>query len=157
MRYLLLTMTLALALTASYAGNSVNTEDHPQGTALIEDFAMDKAALKAEQKLDKKLLKAEKKAFKSEKRIAWASRILNKKMAKTSDKKTLGGFGDPTDRWVWYAIIAGGAAILFWILAAAIRGPYYTGFGFSGFLYALGGICFVAGVAALVYWFILRS
>jgi hypothetical protein len=157
MRYVFLSLTFALVCSFGYASNTVNTEDSPSGAVGMSDFMMDKAALKAEQKMDKRLLKAEKKAFKAEKRLAWAARVMNNKAAKTTNKSKLGGFSDPTDRWVWYAIIAGGAAILFWIIAAAIRGPFYSGFGFSGFLYALGGICFVAGVAAIVYWLILKN
>jgi hypothetical protein len=157
MRYVLLSLALALACTVGYAETTLNTEDNRTGSVGMSDLMMDKAALKAEQKMDKLLLKAEKNTYKAEKRLAWATRTLNKKAAKTTDKNKLGGFSDPTDRWVWYAIIAGGAAILFWIIAAAVRGRFYTGFGFSGFLYALGAICFVAGVAAIIYWLILRN
>ena len=49
-----------------------------------------------------------KKQIRQEKRAAKFNALLQKFMA----KKNLGGFDDPVDKWVWYAIIAGAAAII---------------------------------------------
>jgi hypothetical protein len=106
-KYLLLSLSMALVAATGYAGNSVNTEDNPGGIVQIEDLMAEKALVKA----DKQLLKAEKQQYKAEKRVAWFSKVINKKMAK-SQNKALGGLDDPIDKWFWFAIIGWGAAIL---------------------------------------------
>jgi hypothetical protein len=149
-KYLLLTLSLALVVTTGFAGSSVNTEDKAMGTVLMEDMMADKATLKAEKQLDRQLLNAEKKQYRAEKRVAWFSKMINKKMAK-SKNKSIGGLDDPVDKWFWYWLIAWGAAllvsILFWSLAGAGVGFYSGGWLIAGLLSTLlwlgGTVCFI--------------
>lgn len=107
MKYLLLSLSMTLAVVTGFAGNTVNTEDNKAGIVQMEDHLSSKALVKA----DKQLLKAEKQQYRAEKRMEWFSSIINKKMAK-SQNKALGGLNDPIDKWFWFAIIGWGAAIL---------------------------------------------
>ncbi len=106
-KYLLLSLSMALFTVTGYAGNSVNTEDTRAGVVQMEDLMAAKALVKA----DKHLLKSEKQQYRAEKRMAWFSKVINQKMAK-SQNKALGGLNDPIDKWFWFAIIGWGAAIL---------------------------------------------
>ena len=146
MLYVLLSFCLMFAASTGFAGNSVNTEDFSAGTVTMQSRMSEKAM----KKHDRQLLRAEKHQYKMEERSAKLMRYLSTEMAKTRDKKALGSMSDPTDKWVWYAIFAGGAAILFWIIATAISG------GGSTFFWIMGTLCAIAGTAAVIYWLVLK-
>lgn len=107
-QYLLLSLCMILVNNMGYAGKRFNTEDYASGIVQIEDLLSDKAFAKA----DKQLLKSEKHQIRTEKRMAWFSNVINKKLAK-SQKKSLGGLDDPVDKWFWFWAIAWGGAIVF--------------------------------------------
>lgn len=107
MKFLLLFVSMTFMFASSYAGSPVNTEDYGTGIVQMEDLASAKVLAKA----DKQLLKEEKQQIRAEKRMAWFSTLISKKMAK-SHNKALGGLNDPVDKWFWFWIIGWGAAIL---------------------------------------------
>jgi hypothetical protein len=154
-KYLLLTLSLALVVTTGYAGNSVNTEDNPGGGVLMEDLMADKATLKAEKQLDRQLLKAEKQEYRAEKRMAWFSKVINKKMAK-SKNKALGGLDDPVDKYFWYWLIGWGAGLLLTIIASAIAvgGAFSGGFGVAWVLFLVGWLCWIGGTVMGIIWLV---
>ena len=85
--------------------------------------AMTKAEMRAAKKADKAALKAEKKQIRMEKRMAKMNAFVQKFMA----KKGLGGFDDPIDKWLWYAIIAAGAALIFSFIWWPISTVFWIG------------------------------
>lgn len=140
MKYTLTIMTLLLfcmTATTVTAGNAVNSEDNVAGTISMSDAysaqAMTKADLREAKRADKRALKAEKKQIKMEKRMAKLNNFLMKKM----EKKALGGLDDPIDKWLWFAIIGAGAAIVF-----------------SFFLWPVSVIFWIASITCLVLWII---
>ena len=150
-KYLLFTLSLFLLANVSYAGNSVNTEDHPTGIVQMKDFTATKADLKA----DKQLLKTEKQQYRAEKRMAWLSKIVNKKMA-ASKKKSLGGLDDPVDKFFWYWLIGWGAGILLSIIAAAAftGGAFSGGFGAAWVLWLLAWLAWLGGSICGIIWLV---
>ncbi len=153
--YLLLVLCLALATSVGYAGNSVNTEDHASGIVQMSDKTMDHAALKAEQQHNAQLLKTEKRQYKAEKRLAWFSRMINMKMAKTKHK-SLGGLDDPVDKWFWYWLIGWGAGLILTIIAGAIAvgGAFSGGFGAAAVFALLGWLCWIGGTVCGIIWLV---
>ena len=112
MKSLLLFLCFSMISVASYAGSkAVNSEDNRAGIVAMEEstMTMSKAERRAAKKSEKQALKAEKRQVRAEKRMAWANRVLERKMAKNG----LGGISDPIDRWLWYAIFAAAGAIIF--------------------------------------------
>ena len=135
-----LTVLLVFCLvgTTAFAGpKSINSEDLAEGTIMMNDAysakAMTKAELKAQKKADKRALKAEKKQIKMEKRMAKMNALLQKFMG----KKALGGLDDPIDKWLWFAIIGAGVAIIF-----------------SFFLWELSVVFWIASIVFLILWII---
>ena len=136
MKSVLLLLCFGLASITAYAGpKAVNSEDLASGTVMMEEAAMTKAELKAVKKAEKAALKAEKKELRMEKRLAWANKKLEKHFAKST--KSLGGLSDPIDRWLWYAIIAAGGAIIF-----------------SFIFWPIGTILWIASIVFLVLWIV---
>ncbi|HLF62152.1 MAG TPA: hypothetical protein VI603_00260 [Saprospiraceae bacterium] len=150
-KYLLLSLSMALVAATGYAGNSVNTEDNPDGIVQMEDLMADKALVK----VDKQLLKAEKQQYRTEKRIAWFSKVINKKMAK-SKQKALGGLDDPVDKYFWYWLIGWGAGLVLTIIASAIAvgGAFSSGFGVAWVLFFLGWLAWIGGTIMGIIWLI---
>lgn len=150
-KYLLLSLSMALVATTGFAGNSVNTEDNRVGVVQVEDLVADKALVKA----DKQLLKAEKQQYRAEKRMAWFSKVINKKMAK-SQKKALGGLDDPVDKYFWYWLIGWGLGLLLTILASAIAvgGAFSGGFGVAWVLFLLGWLAWIGGTIMGIIWLV---
>jgi len=149
--YLLLTLCISLVAATGYAGNAVNTEDNPAGIVQVKDLMADKAMAKT----DKQLLKTEKQQYRAEKRMAWFSKVINKKMAKTKHK-SLGGLNDPVDKWFWYWIIGWGAGILLSIIAAAAftGGAFSGGFGAAWVLWLLAWLAWLGGTVCGIIWLI---
>lgn len=150
-KYLLLTLCICVVAATGYAGNSVNTEDVPAGIVQMEDLMADKALAKA----DKQLLKAEKQMYKAEKRVAWFSNMVNKKMAKSTNK-ALGGLDDPVDKWFWYWLILWGLGLLLTIIASAVAvgGAFSGGFGVAWVLYLLGWFAWLGGTVCGIIWLV---
>lgn len=150
-KYLLLTLGIVVAAATAYAGKTVNTEDFPTGTVLMEDMMADKAMVKA----DKQMLKAEKKMYKAEKRLAWFANAVNKKMAK-SQNKALGGLDDPVDKFFWYWLIGWGAGLILTIIASAIAvgGAFSGGFGVAWVLFLLGWLAWIGGTVCGIIWLV---
>jgi len=138
---LALTAFLFVGTDISASNVPVNSEDNAAGTIMMDEAyssaAMTKAEVRAAKKADKRALKAEKRAIKMEKRMA----KLNKMIAKKMNKHQLGGFDDPIDKWVWFAIIAAAAAIIFGIIGGV-------------FGWTLGALLWVAAIVFLVVWLI---
>jgi hypothetical protein len=113
--FLILSMLLVfcLAATSVIAGDPINSEDNVAGILSMDDAysskAMTKAEMRATKHADKMALKAEKKQIRQEKRMV----KINNFIAKHFSNNALGGFDDPIDKFLWWAIIAFGAAIIF--------------------------------------------
>ena len=112
---LTLSMLLIFSLAAAtvMAGNPINSEDNVAGIVSMDDAfsskAMTKADLRATKRADKMALKAEKKQIRQEKRMT----KINNFIAKHFGNNALGGLDDPIDKFLWWAIIAAGVAIIF--------------------------------------------
>jgi len=112
---LTLTMLLvfSLAATTVMAGNPINSEDNVAGIVSMDDAysskLMTKADMRATKRADKMALKAEKKQIRQEKRMT----KINNFIAKHFGNSALGGLDDPIDKFLWWAIIAAGVAIIF--------------------------------------------
>jgi Flp pilus assembly protein TadB len=66
--------------------------------------------------------------------------------------KKLGGLSDSTDKWLWFAIIGWGAAIVLWIVAAAtVTVGSLTGFGVLGLIALL---CSLFGSVSFIVWLV---
>lgn len=119
------------------ANDAVNTEDNVEGLVMMKDAAsskaLTKADLKAAKKAEKQALKAEKKQIRMEKRMNKLMKFMEKRAA----KKELGGLDDPIDKWLWYAIIGAGVAIIF-----------------SFIFWPVSTIFWIASIVALVLWII---
>ena len=131
-------LVFSIAATTVMAGNPINTEDNAGGIIAMDDAysskAMTKADMRATKRADKLALKAEKKQIRQEKRMT----KINNFIAKHFGNSALGGLDDPIDKYLWWAIIAVGAAIIFgWL----VWGP-------------LGAIFGIAGLVLLVLWII---
>lgn len=106
-------LVFSMAATTVMAGNPINSEDNVAGIVSMDDAysskAMTKADLRATKRADKMALKAEKKQIRQEKRMT----KINNFIAKHFGNNALGGLDDPIDKFLWWAIIAAGAAIIF--------------------------------------------
>lgn len=130
MKHVLTLLALAvftMAGTTALASSPVNSEDNAAGTITMHDAysskAMTKAEKRAAKKADKRATKAEKRSIKMEKRMA----KLNDMLAKKMNKKALGGLDDPIDKFLWWAIIAAGAAIIFSFIFWPISTIFWIG------------------------------
>jgi hypothetical protein len=106
-------LVFSLAATSVMAGNPVNTEDNAAGIVSMDDAysskALTKADMRAVKRADKLALKTEKKQIRQEKRVT----KINNFIAKHFGNSALGGLDDPIDKFLWWAIIAAGVAIIF--------------------------------------------
>jgi len=106
-------LVFSLAATTVMAGNPINSEDNVAGIVSMDDAysskAMTKADMRAAKRADKIALKAEKKQIRQEKRMV----KINNFIAKHFGNSALGGLDDPIDKFLWWAIIAAGVAIIF--------------------------------------------
>ena len=107
------------------------------------------AAPTAMEVVDKKDI--DKKALKKQKRMKKLEKFA-KKMEKKFQKRGI-DFGDETEKWLWYAIIAFGLALLLSVLWVALTFTG-TGFGYYFFRY-IPWLLWVAGVGCLAYWLVL--
>lgn len=130
MKHVLTLLALAvftMSGTSALASSPVNSEDNTAGTIMMHDAysskAMTKAEKRAAKKADKRATKAEKHSIKMEKRMA----KLNDMLAKKMNKKALGGLDDPIDKFLWWAIIAAGAAIIFSFIFWPISTIFWIG------------------------------
>ena len=140
MKHLLTLMAFAvftLAGSSAWASGPSNSEDNVAGTVMMSDAysakAMTKAETRAAKKAAKHATKAEKRMIKMEKRMA----KLNDMLAKKMNKKSLGGLDDPIDKFLWWAIIAAAAAIIF-----------------SFFLWPVSVVLWIGSLVLLVLWII---
>ncbi len=117
----------AFASTTVSAKNTINSEDNVAGIVSMNDAysanTLTKADMRAEKRADKLATKAEKKEIRTEKRMT----KLNNFMMKHFNKSALGGFDDPIDKFLWWAIIAAGAAIIFSFIYWPISTIFWIG------------------------------
>lgn len=124
---LVMLLVFSLAATSVLAGNPINSEDNVAGIVSMNDAysskALTKADLRASKRADKMALKAEKKQIRQEKRMT----KINNFIAKHFGNSALGGFDDPIDKFLWWAIIAAGAAIIFTFIFWPISTIFWIG------------------------------
>ncbi|RLD19022.1 MAG: hypothetical protein DRI69_09335 [Bacteroidetes bacterium] len=120
-------LVFSLAATSVMAGNPINSEDNVAGIVSMDDAysskAMTKADMRASKRADKMALKAEKKQIRQEKRMT----KINNFIAKHFGNSALGGLDDPIDKFLWWAIIAAGVAIIFSFIYWPISTIFWIG------------------------------
>ena len=120
-------LVFSLAATSVMAGNPINSEDNTAGIVSMDDAfsskAMTKADMRVAKRADKLALKAEKKQIRQEKRMV----KINNFIAKHFGNSALGGLDDPIDKFLWWAIIAAGVAIIFSFIFWPISTIFWIG------------------------------
>jgi Flp pilus assembly protein TadB len=83
-----------------------------------------------------------KKEFKMQKRLSKFEKFF---------KKAGIDLQDPVNKWLWFAIFGWGAAVVLWIISAAVVTTTLTGFGIWALL---GTLCSLFGTVAFVIWLV---
>ena len=108
---------MALLFAVQPASAVVSVQDSQASTASIS-----KKELKQQQRMEKRMDKIQKKVAK------WENKLQKKGV----------DFSDPVNKWLWYAIFAWVAAVVFYILAGLTAGAFW----YLGYLASLAGTVF---------------